>query len=450
MKPIHQIVCLLARKQNRKWVTRNAKKQNFGVDFFKCFPNGKHGFNIKDIKPRQKEFQKQVKEYLRNAKENKNVLLFDDRLQFLLNPMGMTDPPKDWDIIYFNGNIKEILETEKDSHYTKAKVTGSTAILINAKVIKKFLKDSTEFNEYILKKTFVVENNKAEGLEPPNIPNELSSVPMQHTLTPSGKSETNLKLKEMKEKDYPTVSLITPIRSVTPADRSLMFFTVMNFYKLDYPKDKLEWIIADDTPDSEKVQITDILPGNKDSRIKVIKCNVETGHRLSLGKKLNVCLTYVSSEHVVHFFEKTYYPPQSIKTRIQALVTQPEKMCVGATTMGFYNFIDKSSFESTETDPKGNPTILFEPSMAYHKKFWDLRPFHEYLLHDTIKYICILPWSLERYSLLVTVPYQYLCVGLTATEKAELKSEWNFPEMWDHKLQESLNLSVSDYLANYG
>ena len=467
---VNKVICVNPRKDNKKLVIRNAKKRNFPV---------------KIHKPRTESFLNQslevLKEFVGTSGKKPNVMIYDDRLQFLLNPKGLFEPPADWELIYLNGNITQTLGNELlelDSHFTRATAEKTTCILIRGKCIDKFIKavkaeDFSSLISYVVKNTFVVENNKAVGLEPPDIPKSLDSVPVTHSISNSGKTEMNLKLPDEgpsprapllgqapdpntteNTNSLPKVTLITPVTSLTAADRALFYFTVLNFYNLDYPRDLIEWVIADDTPESAENQITSILPGNKDRRIKVVKCSLkETAARtqqLSLGKKLNVCLNYSSNQIILHFFERTYYSPESVKIRVKTLLSFPEKECVGCTQTGYYNFIHQTSYTSRELDPNGNETILYEPSLAYHKKFWRFRPFHEYLMNDNHKNVCIVPWSQERYQLLLTLPYQLICVALSSGKIESEKSSWNFIDTWDLKLKEALDIAKSDYLTSLG
>ena len=58
-----------------------------------------------------------------------------------------------------------------------------------------------------------------------------------------------MKLDEVKEEDYPMVSIITP----TYNRRHVFSMAVRNFYEFAYPPEKLEWIIVDNTPLEEDV-----------------------------------------------------------------------------------------------------------------------------------------------------------------------------------------------------
>lgn len=72
-------------------------------------------------------------------------------------------------------------------------------------------------------------------------------------------------IKAVEDADLPMVSIITPTRN----RNHFMKLAVYNFYSQNYPKDKLEWVIIDES--SEPVK--DLLPA--DDRIKYYYVNEE-------------------------------------------------------------------------------------------------------------------------------------------------------------------------------
>ena len=84
-----------------------------------------------------------------------------------------------------------------------------------------------------------------------------------------------LKLPDISNEDLPYVSIITP----TYERRKLIYMAMRNFQDFVYPKEKLEWIILDDSKES----MQDILP--RDKRIHYI--HIPNEH-YSIPKKRNM------------------------------------------------------------------------------------------------------------------------------------------------------------------
>ena len=142
---------------------------------------------------------------------------------------------------------------------------------------------------------------------------------------------------------------------------------------------------------------------------------------VSLGKKLNLACNYSSSDIILHFFEKVYYPPNSIFHRINYLLSS-DYNCIGSTKTCFYNLIKLNSYTKQEYDKKGHTVIPYEPSMAYTKNFWKLRPFHEFLQNDNHQNIASIPFLFKRYNLVLDIPFLLTCIGFTEENDTDFKS----------------------------
>ena len=72
-----------------------------------------------------------------------------------------------------------------------------------------------------------------------------------------------LKLPKIPDEELPNISIITP----TFNRRKLFSMAIRNFENFNYPPEKIEWVIVDDTPE-DKDSLDDLLP--IDERIKYI------------------------------------------------------------------------------------------------------------------------------------------------------------------------------------
>ena len=423
-------LCLTTSKKNKVQLERNSRKRKFKIHFVKG--------GMSNL----------IKEYfiLLRKYPDSDLLIVKDTQFFIDSPFCLPKPLPDYSILYLNGDITELGENvsiELDRYYQSALVENSGCYIVAHDYVKEFYenyKNKANGKEcvkedikksFFLKSTYVVDNEKAVGLEDIKTPEFLDYINSDSLIvSPNKKPETiNLKLNEdTPDSELPNVTLITPISSTSPEDKSLFFMTVIQFYKLDYPKDKLDWIIVDDTPEESPVQITDFLPKDKpDQRIKCIKCSPtkdSTYISVSLGKKLNVACNYASSDYFIHFFEKTFYPPNTIFHRLNYLMSG-EYNCVGTTNMGIYNIPNGVSVSKREFDKKNHPVILYEPSMAYTKQFWKLGPFHEYLQNDNHQNIVCILFIFKRYNLVLDIPFMVTCTGLS-TSGTELKESSGF------------------------
>jgi glycosyltransferase involved in cell wall biosynthesis len=203
----------------------------------------------------------------------------------------------------------------------------------------------------------------------------------------------------------PTISILTP----TYNRRNTFKLAIRNFYEIDYPQLKIEWIIVDDGTDS----IKDMLP--KESRIKYYhiddekrkelydemiktfdsdnKTNNKTksskkksknilnnyhkdkffGNRLPMGFKRNLCAQYASNEILIHMDDDDYYPPQSIQTRVSHLKKELHNdiHCIFCTTVPNFDINNYKSIYNNVGERMPIDKGLSENTMAYTKKFWE-------------------------------------------------------------------------------
>lgn len=139
---------------------------------------------------------------------------------------------------------------------------------------------------------------------------------------------------------------------------------IRNWELIEYPRDKLEWIIVDDSDDGSR--LTNILPKSK--QVKYHKL-VTTG-RLSVGQKRNYGVENATHEYVVFMDDDDYYYPLSIYARIGLLLKYPQYDLVGVTNLDIYDVVDDFS-------ARINGPHVSEASMAFRKSFWKERKFQD-------------------------------------------------------------------------
>jgi len=109
--------------------------------------------------------------------------------------------------------------------------------------------------------------------------------------------------------DLPYVSIITITR-----DRDHMFdIPIHNWHSFDYPSDKMEWIIIDD---SVTPLTYDKLP--KVDNIRYI--HVPSNEPLSIAEKRNLAVSEAKYDIIAHMDDDDYYYPISLQARIKTLL----------------------------------------------------------------------------------------------------------------------------------
>jgi len=193
----------------------------------------------------------------------------------------------------------------------------------------------------------------------------IDEIKIQKTRGENGEIVCRLPLPETKsDEELPYISIVTPTYNRSE------FWELMysNFKRTDYPKDRMEWIIVDDSPMNKRLKPFIV----QDPRIKYHY--IKSKKRLSIGKKRNLCAKYASHDYIVHMDDDDYYESCSVLSRIKSLIVQ-EKKCIGSTELVCYDLLNGVECYAYDESKEGGPSTISEASMAYTKEFWKERNF---------------------------------------------------------------------------
>lgn len=464
------------RKDRKKKMTKQMRKKKVPQNSIKWYP-----VKLNEDNPAKGRFLSHMS-IIRQAKKRylKNVLIFEDDARFLTPSLSIPEPPKGWDMLYLGGNVQKIFDDEQTNTSTtwkKVACLTTHAYVIRNSMYNKILAKSKEWlknkkyaldefyckemhpecNNYILTPEYVLQFNGYSDVRKSRITYNQTSTQnvniegevegettidkldaAEHAIEndEAGNAFVRLKLPNIPEEDLPTVAIITPTRNC----RDMFYFSIANFYKFNYPKHKLQWIIADDGDEDQRVR--DLIP--EDDRIKYINCKVGMGNYLSVTKKLNLCISYTGPDvqYIVHMFDNVYYPPNAILARIKTLLAYNEKgkECVGCNEFGLYDIMLDKSFTTFYPDANDNKTILHNGSLAYKKSFWETMRFdeHKYSLES-------FHFTRNRFEKIITLPFNFVMYALDMNGKInKLKynkdPKKNYIDEWDPAVQKFIRL----------
>ena len=138
----------------------------------------------------------------------------------------------------------------------------------------------------------------------------------------------------MTEKERPFISIVT-----CTYKRQKFFKNIQNMVKAqDYPHDKMEWIIIDDTPDEDS---TDQFPKDLDG-IQVNYFYLK--RKISLAKKRTLLNHKAKGIYIVNMDDDDYYPPCRVSHAIDVL-QESGKDIVGSSKMFMYFSKDGSIYQ---------------------------------------------------------------------------------------------------------
>ena len=284
--------------------------------------------------------------------------------------MTLHDIPKNWDILCMDSQIEHYDFGHEDNTvlWTRTNVKNTGHFVINKDSIHKIvplLSKSTSWSEFInhLQNVSVFSRNgKAVSLPLDDIVLLENAERMTNEL--QKRSETLLSFNQLMDRpfsedfEWPSVTLVSIL-----TDIDKIFHTVYSFLKIDYPKNKLELIIVDDT-DSEK-KLKRFVP--EDSRIKVVsipKPESDVNVKYNLGYKLNAGVKYANHEYIYHFLDTNHYFITYFKSLIKIIVQSEKDIILSKDHAG--TDIHQSSYINI------TPSIC---NMIYKRDYWKTRVF---------------------------------------------------------------------------
>jgi hypothetical protein len=358
-----------------------------------------------------------IKEALEEKKKNnfKYLMIIEDDCKFINNLSSMKQPSCDWDMLYLGGTVHRIMDRKYEG-YARVQCWTTHAYIINlsnTKLIEKILEAHTyeeeidryylekihpNFNAYMCDPMIAIQKEGFSDIENREVSYDFMQYTLKGLRIPEYVIDNDnnyiLKLPNLKDEELPKVSIITP----TYNRRKLFSMALRNFENFIYPKNKLEWIIVDDTFDET---IKDLIP--RDKRIKYI--HIDSGNEpMTVAMKRNIAVSNSTNQYIVHMDDDDYYPPESILARIKILLKYKSENieCVGSTLIGTYNIINNTSSMSSD-----GPISLSEATMAYSKKFWETRPFDENCAKGEHKYFCE-----QRLDKIIDIPYSFILIAV--------------------------------------
>ena len=402
------VINLIERDDKRKYIETHLKNKNIEYKIYSAtkHENPKRGCLESHLNV--------IKEAIKN--NNKYLLIIEDDCKFINSFNTIQKLPESWDMLYLGGTCHRILD-KKYKGFARVQCWTTHSYIINLEnkeLVKKILeaenydgeidryyleKIHPNFNAYMCDPMIAIQKEGFSDIEN----KEVSYDFMQYTLNGLNIPESSvdndgnyiLKLPNISDNDLPCISIITP----TYKRRNIFSIALFNFENFIYPKNKLEWIIVDDSPEDECVK--DLLP--RDKRIKYIYYD-NKDKPYTIAMKRNIAVSNSSYDYIIHMDDDDYYPPESLLARIKILLKYKSQniQCVGSTLIGTYNILKNESSMSSD-----GPISLSEASMGYTKKFWEERPFDETCVRGEHKY-----FTEQRLNKIIDIPYSFILIAI--------------------------------------
>ena len=403
------VINLIERNDKKTYIENLFNKKNIKFEFHRP---------VKHTNPKRGCLESHL-HLIRNAIENnfEKILIFEDDVKFIRSIKDLKEPPNDWNMIYLGGTVHRIMDT-KNKNYTRVQTWTTHAYFINLtdkKFVNKLLemenyqeevdrfyleKINPNYNCYMSNPMIAIQKEDYSDIEGQEVNYDFMQYTLNGLRLPEHEVNSDgnyvLKLDKTKEKDLPKVSIITP----TYNRRKLFSMALNNIENFNYPKNKIEWVIVDDSP-NDMDSVEDLVSYMKN--VKYIRFR-STDEPMTVASKRNIGVTNSTGKYILHMDDDDYYPPESVIARVKLLIKYEKEgiECLGSTLIGTYNILTNTSSMSTD-----GPISLSEASMAYTKKFWEKRGFDDLCVRGEHKY-----FTENRFEQILDVPYSFILIAI--------------------------------------
>lgn len=238
--------------------------------------------------------------------------------------------------------------------------------------------------------------------------------------------------------DCPFISVITP----TYNRRKFIDLAFHNILLSDYPKDKIEWLIVDDSDDPAESVSDKVAAFAKRAPVaQVVYVPLPKKH--SIGYKRNLGVERATHDVIVFMDDDDHYPETSFRRRVAWLTKHPWKpQAVACSTIACYDLVKGVSAVNTPPWDLGPAKRISEATLTFYKSFWEKKKFPHTSQSEGEEFLA------GRESALLDIPPQQILVAFShqgnssgrripSTDEVKPGCFWGFPKeytIWIHKL----------------
>lgn len=182
--------------------------------------------------------------------------------------------------------------------------------------------------------------------------------------------------------ECPHITIVTP----TYNRRKLIDIAFHNLLWSDYPIDKIEWVVIEDSDDdnlssSDKImqfaEHTATISKKGEGETKGLDLRyIPLQGKHTVAEKRNIGCEAAKNEIIIFMDDDDHYPPTSLRRRVAWLTKSPSTEVIGCTMLAMYDLVKGTS--AVNVPPWGLPlgARVSEASLAFKKSFWEARKFN--------------------------------------------------------------------------
>lgn len=180
--------------------------------------------------------------------------------------------------------------------------------------------------------------------------------------------------------ELPSISIVT----LTYNRRKFLDLCFLNLLSTDYPKEKIEWVVVDDSDDPENQGADKIMKFGRCSA-PISLTYLPLAKKTSIGAKRNLGCLRAQHGIILMMDDDDHYPPSSFRRRVAWLLHEwvgRSHSATVATTIATYSLT--TGVSAVNTPPLGLPLRqrISEATLTFSKLWWEERGFPEVSLAE--------------------------------------------------------------------
>jgi hypothetical protein len=229
----------------------------------------------------------------------------------------------------------------------------------------------------------------------------------------------------------PEISVITLLYN----RRKFFDIAAHNMLLTDYPRQKIQWILVDDSDDNDDSPSDKVIKFQNDNPDFGSVVYVPLGTKTSIGAKRNLGVSLATNDIILMMDDDDHYPQTSFRRRVSWLLSRwPDgaaPSCCGCATIAMYDLVKAVS--AVNMPPLNLPigARLSEATLTFYKSFWEERKFPEVNIAEGEE------WIKGREANVMELPPQHIIVAFNhrqnstsrkIPDRADKGCFWGFPK----------------------
>jgi hypothetical protein len=170
----------------------------------------------------------------------------------------------------------------------------------------------------------------------------------------------------------PPISVITLLHN----RRRFVDLAFHNLLITDYPKDKIEWVVIEDSDIPEEQASDKILKFAREAAPMSVSYIPLDKKNVPIGSLRNRAIKKAQHDIILFMDDDDHYPPTSFRRRVAWLTRHPwQPKAVCCTTIACYDLLKGTSAVNTPPWSLGLKERVSEATMCFYKSWWNDKPF---------------------------------------------------------------------------